>query len=100
MIKYSLYLGLTKRNGQSINRDVAISWVTLRFKQHGIDGATIESALGLWHGAVEQTLIVHALSDTPLDSIFKMVARIYASDFNQEAVLFEKSTVEAEFLSR
>lgn len=99
MIKYSLYLGLTKRNGQTVNRDVAISWVTLQLKQRSIDGATIESALGVWRGAVEQTLIVHALADTPLDSIFKMIARIYAHDFDQEAVLFEKQTVAAEFLS-
>lgn len=99
MIKYSLYFGLTKRNGQSVNRDVVISWVTLQFKQHGIDGATIHSALGLWHGTVEQTLIVHTVSVQPLDSIFKVIARIYALDFDQEAVLFEKQTVEVEFLS-
>lgn len=97
--EFKLYFGLTTKTGKPIEELTLGVWLDVQLKRHGIEGATLQNARGYWRGQLENVLILSIVTDSDLSSIFRLIATIYANDFQQECVMFTKTDVSVQFVS-
>lgn len=94
---YRVYLGLNDRETgkQEITTKNAIDMVKEIATQY-FEGATISTAIGLFNGKPEKTIVVY-LTDTVDDQV-KWFAEDLRDVFNQECVMIEKSMQNVAFI--
>ena len=103
MFVYRLYLGknvpalgqLAYGGDQVTNEDFNDF---IEYASTKLEGFTVLEAEGLWANEHEDTVVIEVIDGDGLDDNIKEVGKEYKELFHQEAVLYTKQEIEAEFL--
>lgn len=83
----------------SVN-DEAWNWFVARYIGKEYEGFTVETAIGYWKGAQEQSRVVILVADKPDDSKIGRIIEAYVKLFCQDAVLRVDKVMEFKFVSK
>lgn len=98
MLRFRAYFGLVTREGCNVSDD------DLRaFLDHTVapvfPGFTTYRAHGYWKGTAEPTLILETLDAPERRADLDAVAKAYAKQFDQEAILVTQETVASDLIA-
>lgn len=98
MIRAAFYVGLERPGDTGPDADRALATISDTLEDLNIEGATIQSARGLWRGAVERSRVVTVLLDT--EAQVRALGEALRQDFDQDTVLVTIEPVRVETVQR
>ncbi len=97
MTRYRMYCGLKTRKGADIPAERFQTFLDSTVRMN-FPGFTTYTACGYWQGKPEPTMIIETLEEPTVRLKFDQLAKQYATEFDQEAVLVTQETVSTEYI--
>ena len=102
MKKYRIYVGLNHQHTRKPVASTTMAKIILAniLKTHGISGATMFSAVGVWEGITEPTTIIEIVdTESSIDTEkIKSICEEIKDTLNQNAVMVEKTEANVVFI--